>query len=465
LRDQDGVERTSWSCNSADSWNLFDFIIVLGTMFGLILKYSVGLNGINAITTLIRTFRVARIFRLVNSPFLKKLKTLLQTIGLSLPSIGNLAIVLLLFLSIFAILGMQLFATVGHNDALGDHANFYNFPIALLTLFRGTTGENWNGIMHSIARGDQSENCSTTIEWDPEYCGFCEWNEIYNGGDALNCMDCKPLDGCGMPVISEVFFLAYTFVLTYMIMNIFIAVILEAYEQSNLDESAIVTEENLTNFQEQWALLDTDSNQAILLEHLPEFMDSLPYPMGFKKPELKAVRSRPPLESYEESSKRCVFASPNLDSDGEEQLAKMPQMRSFEKQSAIDEMQIHSFIADDGSAQVKFHDVLFACTQRAYQHKRPSLAFGIDNSHREILQHETKTMKSVPIKTSHYLSALRIAQAYRAHKFRSDFIGKVGHTFSRANLSEEKRSTPEAFAAVAEGSARDAEEGEEDINE
>jgi len=32
-------------------------------------------------------------------------------------------------------------------DGLGRHASFSGFGIALLTLFRISTGDNWNGIM------------------------------------------------------------------------------------------------------------------------------------------------------------------------------------------------------------------------------------------------------------------------------------------------------------------------------
>ena len=32
-------------------------------------------------------------------------------------------------------------------DGLSKHANFHNFGMALLTLFRIFTGDNWNGIM------------------------------------------------------------------------------------------------------------------------------------------------------------------------------------------------------------------------------------------------------------------------------------------------------------------------------
>merc|ERR1719230_1039005 len=434
-QDPDGSVRTSCTCAYADNWNLFDFIIVVGTMFGLFFKYSAGFSGINAFTTIIRTFRVARIFRLVKHPMLKKLKLLISTIIVSAPSIFNLAVVLILFLCIFSILGVQLFAFVEHNDALTDHANFQSFPIALLTLFRGTTGENWNGLMHSVAR-TSSENCSMQIDWDPSKCGFCQWDQIYTpGGDELACVECEALNGCGQPVLSEVFFLAYTFVVTYMVMNIFVAVILEAYEQSSLDESAVVTEDDLARFKAEWAVFDVDSDMTISLAQLPQLMDELPFPMGFKTKESKLeVESELPPETYEPTDRFFVFA-PSLDEDNVEQN-EFQQLDEHQKQREIDAMDIHSY-EENGEALVRFRDILFACVQRAYKIDSPKSAFSIDESHKERLQDETKTMSAVPIKTSHYLSALRIAQAYRAHKFRNHFIGMQMQAASK-DSSEQK---------------------------
>ena len=448
-KDQDGVEQITYSFGYADAWNIFDFVIVVGTIFGLIINYSSGVSGINNFTTIIRTFRVARIFRLIKHPFLKKLKSLMATIALSIPSIVNLALVMILLMAIFAILGVQLFATVGFNDALNDWANFQHFPIAMLTLFRGTTGENWNGLMHSISRNASTEDCTYTVPWNKSVCGFCQWNEFYMNGDPLNCINCTAINGCGMHMTSEVFFLIYTFFVTFMIMNIFVAVILEAYEQSALDESAIVTEEDLAIFQMQWSELDTTAIMSIPLVQLPELMDQLPFPMGFKEPEKKMEKALPLPEAYTETN-RCLMSAPNLeDSDDEDQPAvrkfKMHKLMQHQKQRQIDEMDIHSY-QEEGIAQVRFRDVLFACVQRAYQQGDPSTAFRIDNAHQEVLQDETKAMQAVPIKTSHYLSALRIAQAYRAHKFRNHFIGLQ-------MTAEQKRDTPEAFADSEEHAA------------
>ena len=46
-----------------DGWNIFDFIIVLGSIFGLFLRFLVKYSGHGA-TTAIRAFRIARIFKL-----------------------------------------------------------------------------------------------------------------------------------------------------------------------------------------------------------------------------------------------------------------------------------------------------------------------------------------------------------------------------------------------------------------
>jgi hypothetical protein len=107
-------------------------------------------------------------------------------------------------------------------------------------------------------------------------------------------------------------------------------------------------------------------------------------------------------------------------------------------------MNIHSYHAG-GVAEVRFRDVLFAVVQRAYRQDDPETKFQIDMAHKEVLLDETKTMKAVPIKTSHYLSALRIAQAYRAHKFRNHFIGMQMH----AAAEEKRNSSPKAREAFA----------------
>ena len=64
----------------------------------------------------------------------------------------NVGALLILFLFLFSVLGMSLFAEVKLQETLNRHANFENFGRAILTLLRVATGESWVGIMHDCAR-------------------------------------------------------------------------------------------------------------------------------------------------------------------------------------------------------------------------------------------------------------------------------------------------------------------------
>jgi hypothetical protein len=55
---------------------------------------------------------------------------------------------------------------VQYEGALDAHANFRNFGTALLTLFRFTTGENWNGFMHDAAA--ERAGCVSNPPYDPD---------------------------------------------------------------------------------------------------------------------------------------------------------------------------------------------------------------------------------------------------------------------------------------------------------
>jgi hypothetical protein len=83
----------------------------------------------------------------------------MQTLFYSLPALANVGTLMVLFFFIYAVMAMSLFGQVKYSEGgpfLSDHANFSNFPLALLTLFRMTTGESWNGIMQVRRRWGRS---------------------------------------------------------------------------------------------------------------------------------------------------------------------------------------------------------------------------------------------------------------------------------------------------------------------
>lgn len=125
----------------AVAWNKFDFALVLASGIGV-------LASVGPVATLFRIFRVARIIRLVRVS--RGLLLLFRTLIVSIPSLINVGIILLLALFIFSIVGMNLFAGIryGPGGGLTEDANFDAFFTSMITLFRSSTGENFNGLMH-----------------------------------------------------------------------------------------------------------------------------------------------------------------------------------------------------------------------------------------------------------------------------------------------------------------------------
>lgn len=124
------------------NWNKFDFIVV---QFSLIaLNESMVDAYFNP--TVLRIIRVARLLRMVKTN--KGLKTLLKTLFLSIGNILNSAALLMLIFFTFTIAGMGLFGKVPDGEFIDHNVNFRSFYISMMTLFRASTGESWNGIMH-----------------------------------------------------------------------------------------------------------------------------------------------------------------------------------------------------------------------------------------------------------------------------------------------------------------------------
>lgn len=91
-----------------DGWNNFDFIIVVAAWFGFITD-ELGLE-IGASTNVIRIFRICRIFKIIKK--FKSLRILFYTFIGAIPQLTNVGGLLLLFLFLYTVLGVEFFATV-----------------------------------------------------------------------------------------------------------------------------------------------------------------------------------------------------------------------------------------------------------------------------------------------------------------------------------------------------------------
>ena len=125
------------------NWNKFDFIVVF---LSLIVIDESWLVALKVNVSALRIIRVMRLFRLIKVN--EDLRNLLKTIIMSLPNIFTTALLLLLLLFTFSIVGMSLFGDLPFGDNFNGDANFKTFYNSMFLLFRCSTGEGWNSIMH-----------------------------------------------------------------------------------------------------------------------------------------------------------------------------------------------------------------------------------------------------------------------------------------------------------------------------
>lgn len=104
-------------------WNIFDFLVVFGTYVGIIVGTFSNLQ-VGSQATVMRAFRIMRIFRLMKKA--KKMKVVINTFVLSIPSIMNVGGLLMLMVYLYAVLGMFLFAFHKTEQGFGisEWANF-----------------------------------------------------------------------------------------------------------------------------------------------------------------------------------------------------------------------------------------------------------------------------------------------------------------------------------------------------
>uniref|UniRef100_A0A3Q3AI39 Voltage-dependent T-type calcium channel subunit alpha-1H-like n=1 Tax=Kryptolebias marmoratus TaxID=37003 RepID=A0A3Q3AI39_KRYMA len=152
-------------------WNQLDVAIVALSIMGITLEELKMKAALPINPTIIRIMRVLRIARLKLLKMAKGMRALLDTVMQALPQVGNLGLLFMLLFFIYAALGVELFGKLCNEnnpcEGLSRHATFENFGMAFLTLFRVSTGDNWNGIMKE-AKEDAEMDAEIALEMEEE---------------------------------------------------------------------------------------------------------------------------------------------------------------------------------------------------------------------------------------------------------------------------------------------------------
>ncbi len=114
-----------------DGWNLFDTLVVIGSL--------IPLNNAEAVL-LGRLLRVFRVLRLVS--VVPELRFLINSLLKAIPRMGYIALLMFIIFYIYGAMGSMFFARV-------DEELWGDVTISMLTLFRVATFEDWTDVMYA----------------------------------------------------------------------------------------------------------------------------------------------------------------------------------------------------------------------------------------------------------------------------------------------------------------------------
>ncbi|KAJ7418027.1 calcium voltage-gated channel subunit alpha1 C [Willisornis vidua] len=264
----------------SDPWNVFDFLIVIGSIIDVILSETNNAEENSRISiTFFRLFRVMRLVKLLSRG--EGIRTLLWTFIKSFQALPYVALLIVMLFFIYAVIGMQVFGKIALNDTteINRNNNFQTFPQAVLLLFRCATGEAWQEIMLA---------CLPDKKCDPE-------SEPANSTEADH--------SCGSS-FAVFYFISFYMLCAFLIINLFVAVIMDNFDYLTRDWS-ILGPHHLDEFKRIWAEYDPEAKGRIKHLDVVTLLRRIQPPLGFGK-----------LCPHRVACKRLVSMNMPLNSDG-----------------------------------------------------------------------------------------------------------------------------------------------------
>uniref|UniRef100_A0A8C3D2B4 Voltage-dependent L-type calcium channel subunit alpha n=1 Tax=Cairina moschata TaxID=8855 RepID=A0A8C3D2B4_CAIMO len=271
-----------------DPWNVFDFLIVIGSIIDVILSeidVSSGLLGhkgdpddnSRVSITFFRLFRVMRLVKLLSRG--EGVRTLLWTFIKSFQALPYVALLIVMLFFIYAVIGMQMFGKIAMVDGtqINRNNNFQTFPQAVLLLFRCATGEAWQEIL-----------------LDCSYGKLCDPESDFAEGEEYTC-------GTGFAYF---YFISFYMLCAFLIINLFVAVIMDNFDYLTRDWS-ILGPHHLDEFKRIWAEYDPEAKGRIKHLDVVTLLRRIQPPLGFGK-----------FCPHRVACKRLVCMNMPLNSDG-----------------------------------------------------------------------------------------------------------------------------------------------------
>ncbi|ELK28173.1 Sodium channel protein type 1 subunit alpha [Myotis davidii] len=203
-------------------WNIFDFVVVILSIVGMFLAELIEKYFVSpTLFRVIRLARIGRILRLIKGA--KGIRTLLFALMMSLPALFNIGL--------------------------------------LLFLFQMTTSAGWDGLLAPILNSAPPD---------------CDPDAIHPGSSVKG--------DCGNPSVGIFFFVSYIIISFLVVVNMYIAVILENFSVATEESAEPLSEDDFEMFYEVWEKFDPDATQFMEFEKLSQFAAALEPPLNLPQP-------------------------------------------------------------------------------------------------------------------------------------------------------------------------------------
>lgn len=235
-------------------WDSLDAAATVLSCATLFASNNAGLGNDAASTIYVfaRLLRVLRVFRVAFR--LRGVRRVLVIIGEAAPAVLNVLAMHALLVYMFAVAGMNVFEGVRYgwmNFMDPVDANFDSFFAAFTTLWRCTTGENFNGIMHDLMPR-------------PPFCV-----------EGVN---------CGRALYSVPFFVTFYIVTRFLCIQLIVAIMMHALTNIGSTDASTgmrrLTHDLCEAFADEWGVLDPDATHVLPRSRVILLLCRLPPPLG-----------------------------------------------------------------------------------------------------------------------------------------------------------------------------------------
>ena len=122
--------------------------------------------------------------------------------------------------------------------------------------------------MHSLLTDIDGCQKHADMKYDPD-APFCITEDDYPTWENPN-KKCTPINGCGTDssIPPRVFFYTFTLGVTFVMLNLFVGVVLDAFENS--EEGDILGPEDMDKFTEAWAAFDPEADGWMKVDDLKQ---------------------------------------------------------------------------------------------------------------------------------------------------------------------------------------------------